>query len=246
MAAVKYERISVDFCTENKSGYCFCLANGQKWLFTTTEELRTWAEKLATAMQLAMCEPDDYARMVFIRGQSEEYHGGESALCLTENAGKALSTGDWEYQDIGDIRFWWKTGAADVICQVGRGNENLDFTIMRDSLYPIYQEAQESGGLALHAGLIERGEKGVLLAGAACTGKSTCCRRIPKPWHVLCDEECLVVQGGQKEYLVHPFPTWSYYLWRCSEQTWNIQRHVFLKAIFFAAIKNTFKRNLSR
>jgi SynChlorMet cassette protein ScmC len=199
----------------------------------STVELSTWAEKLASAMQLEMCEPDGYVCLVFISEQRQKYLSSEPVLCLTDNSGKAFSIGDWECQDIGDIRFWSKAGEADVICQVERANEKLGLTIMRDSLYPIYQRAQESGGLALHAALVELGEHGLLLAGAAGTGKSTCCHRIPKPWNILCDEECLVVQNGEVKNMVHPFPTWSDWRKQIPGRTWNVQRSVPLSTIFF-------------
>jgi SynChlorMet cassette protein ScmC len=104
---------------------------------------------------------------------------------------------------------------------------------MRFSLYPIYQQVQDSGGLPLHAGLVEHNGKGVLLAGPKNAGKSTCCRRLPKPWYPLCDEETLIVKVNQERYLAHPFPTWSEYLAKRSEQTWNVHSHVPISSIFF-------------
>ena len=64
-------------------------------------------------------------------------------------------------------------------------------------------------------------------------GKSTCCRRLPPPWQILCDDETLIVRDDQKRYLVHPFPTWSNLFRQVSEQTWNVQQHLPLSAIFF-------------
>jgi SynChlorMet cassette protein ScmC len=104
---------------------------------------------------------------------------------------------------------------------------------MRFSLYPIYQQVQDSGGLPLHAGLVEHNGKGVLLAGPKNAGKSTCCGRLPKPWYPLCDEETLIVKVNQERYLAHPFPTWSEYLAKRSEQTWNVHSHVPISSIFF-------------
>jgi SynChlorMet cassette protein ScmC len=104
---------------------------------------------------------------------------------------------------------------------------------MRLSLYPIYERALNSGGLPFHAGVVERDGKGVLLAAPKNIGKSTCCRRIPRPWNALCDEETLIVQDAQRQYLAHPFPTWSDYLTRGSNRTWNVQRYIPLAAIFF-------------
>jgi len=87
--------------------------------------------------------------------------------------------------------------------------------------------------LWLYAALVEKDGVGVVLAAQGGTGKSTCCRRIPSPWHALCDDEVLVVPDKHGHYMVHPFPTWSDYLIRRQTKTWNIQQYVPLSSIFF-------------
>jgi SynChlorMet cassette protein ScmC len=101
------------------------------------------------------------------------------------------------------------------------------------ALYPIYQSVQEAGGLPLHAALVSREGIGVLLAAPAGSGKSTCCSRLPAPWETLCDDETLIVRDEQNHYLAHPFPTWSDYIFRTSERTWNVQDSVPLPVVFF-------------
>jgi SynChlorMet cassette protein ScmC len=89
------------------------------------------------------------------------------------------------------------------------------------------------GGLPLHATLIERNGTGIAIAAPSGTGKSTCARRIPRPWQALCDDELLIVCNRRGTYHAHPFPTWS----RCNVQepreTWNVQTHIPVSAIFF-------------
>jgi len=58
-------------------------------------------------------------------------------------------------------------------------------------------------------------------------------RRLPEHWRTLCDDEALVVADRQEKYRAHPFPTWSEYLWKRSQKTWNVQYSVPLSAIFF-------------
>ena len=89
------------------------------------------------------------------------------------------------------------------------------------------------GGLPFHAGLVELDGLGVLLAASGDKGKSTCCRRLPDYWKPLCDDEALVVLDKQKKYRVHPFPTWSDYLWNRSKKTWKVQYSVPLSGVFF-------------
>lgn len=85
----------------------------------------------------------------------------------------------------------------------------------------------------MHAGFVGKGGNGYLLAAPGGTGKSTCCRRIPKPWRALCDDMVLVLQNSKGEYFVHPLPTWSVYFSQTGEPTWKAEEYLPLKAIFF-------------
>ena len=42
-----------------------------------------------------------------------------------------------------------------------------------------------------------------------------------------------MVVDAHKQCRVHPFPTWSNYLWKLSDTTWDVQQHLPLSAIFF-------------
>jgi SynChlorMet cassette protein ScmC len=42
-----------------------------------------------------------------------------------------------------------------------------------------------------------------------------------------------MVVDRHKQSRAHPFPTWSNYLWKLSDTTWNVQQHLPLSAIFF-------------
>lgn len=85
----------------------------------------------------------------------------------------------------------------------------------------------------MHATLVALEGKGVLIAGAGGTGKSTCYSRFPNYWDRLCDDQALILRVGDGNFRVHPFPTWSDYLWRESEKQWHVERSVPLKAVFF-------------
>ena len=141
----------------------------------------------------------------------------------------------WKAHELTFLRFWSHDEVEDLICEMKHeeGDYQRRILSMRFSLYPIYQQVQDTGGLPLHAGLVEHNGKGVLLAGPKNAGKSTCCRLLPKPWYPLCDEETLIVKVNQEQYLAHPFPTWSDYLSKRSEQTWSVHNHVPISSIFF-------------
>ncbi|MEK7397557.1 MAG: SynChlorMet cassette protein ScmC [Candidatus Poribacteria bacterium] len=215
------------------------LANGHGWYITATEESRTWVDRLANIMELETCEVSEYPKLIFVRGNSSKNHA-EETLCNDALSIKQFSMNGWELHDLGATRFWIHHDVPDVICEIGYKKDckydcdyEYDIVKMLQSLYPIYQRELNSGGLPLHAGLIERKDKGILLAAPGGTGKSTCCRRIPPPWHPLCDDETLIVFDGMGQYIVHPFPTWSERIQKRSERTWDIQQHIPLSAIFF-------------
>ena len=132
------------------------------------------------------------------------------------------------------LRIWCRDNVPQVVCEVLFNNSApLEFINMWFALHPIYQRSICKGGLPFHAGLADLGGRGVLLAASSDTGKSTCCLRLPDHWQPLCDDELLVVIDKYKKYRAHPFPTWSDYLWRQSEKTWNVQYSVPLCGVFF-------------
>jgi SynChlorMet cassette protein ScmC len=151
---------------------------------------------------------------------------------MTSN--RPLPAHNWKVQDVERLRFLFHDDVQDIICDIGGKDEKiLEIIKMRGFLFPIYERTSNRGGLPLHGALIEMGRKGVVLAAPGGKGKSTCCRRLPPPWHFLCDDETLVLRDHPKQYLAHPFPTWSEYILHQSERTWNVQRYLPLCAVFF-------------
>jgi SynChlorMet cassette protein ScmC len=101
------------------------------------------------------------------------------------------------------------------------------------SFYPFYRHLVEVGGLPLHAALLRREARCVLLAARAGAGKSTCCRRLPPGWEPICDEEVVLVPFTDGTWHVYPFPTWSDIVERKLDRTWHVQRNYPLSAMFF-------------
>jgi len=214
--------------------YLLRLANGQGWEFVAADGAGHWVEKLASIMELKRCEADGCPKLFFVRAEfgTDRWQGPLSRL-LRSMAGDLPQSG-WMFCDVRHLRIWAHPDVADVICETGDvGIHEVDISRMWQSLFPVYKRAADSGGLPLHAALVERNGTGVLLAAPGGTGKSTCCRRIPPPWKALCDDLTLAVADTDSQYRVHPFPTWSEYLWRRSETTWDVQRYLPLSAIVF-------------
>jgi len=95
------------------------------------------------------------------------------------------------------------------------------------------REAQVKGGILIHGALAERNGIGVILTAPSGTGKSTASNRLPAPWRSLCDDATLVVRDQQGSYWAHPWPTWSRFQDDGSGGSWDVQKAVPLKGIFF-------------
>ena len=213
--------------------YCIQLANGLRLCFTDTPETKSWVDRLSAIMQLAPSVPGPESRRVtFIRSSLTDEI--EPTRNLKPDLRSTLPGSGWKLRDHNLLQFWYHSDVTDVICNIGyKINDKLEILKMWQLTRFIYRWAQNSGGIPFHAGLIEKHGVGIVLAAQGGTGKSTCCNRIPPPWRALCDDEVLVVLDEHGCYMAHPFPTWSDYLLRRQEKTWNVQQYVPLRAVFF-------------
>jgi len=223
------------FNATGTGGYLLRLKNGQGWLLTSERGVKSEVENLARLMGLSTCESNGYPRLIFIRKGQEQTECKEMLYSPNKNIEEELRELGWQAYNLRVLRVWYHTDTPDLICEMNHGEGVHEETVlsMRLSLYPIYQQVLDSGGLPFHAGLAEHRGKGVLLAAPRNIGKSTSCRRLPSSWLSLCDEEALIVQDAEKKYWVHPFPTWSDCFEKRSNKRWNVERYVPLDAIFF-------------
>jgi SynChlorMet cassette protein ScmC len=215
--------------------YLLRLGNGQGWQLSSTATVRPEIVELGRIMGLKSCEPNGYPKLIFTRKEWGKTKSEETIRRMDKDIEVDLRRLGWKVHDLWLVRLWSHDDVPHFICEIRNeeGDYGPSILSMRLSMCPIYQQVQDSGGLPLHAGLVERDGKGVILAAPRNTGKSSCCSRFPSPWRALCDEETLVVRDDQKQYLAHPFPTWSDHVVKRCEKTWNVQRHVPPAAIFF-------------
>ena len=214
--------------------YLLRLGNGQVWQLTSTVGAESEVVELARLMGLRTGKSNGYPKLVFIRERLKQTECAETPYIPNKNIEEDLRKCGWQAHDLRVLRVWYRNDTADLICEMRHDEDVYEETIlsMRLSLYPIYQQVLDSGGLPLHAGLVENQGKGVLLAAPRNMGKSTSCRRLPSTWHSLCDEEALIVRHAERRYLVHPLPTWSEYFEKRSNQTWKVNDHLPLTSIF--------------
>ncbi len=214
--------------------YLLRLADGRGWELVAGQGTESWVAKLAAIMRLEPCTPDGYPSLVFARKSLGRDWWRDPVSRLTPALAGRLPEKGWTVHDLRSLQLWSHDDVADVICEMGDEEDpDLDTVRMWLALAPVYDRTLESGGLPLHAALVERDGIGVLLAAPGGTGKSTCCRRIPPPWTALSDDLALVVLNRDGKYRAHPFPTWSNYLWKSSETTWDVKKHLPLAALFF-------------
>ena len=196
------------------------LSTNQSWNITAEDPVRAWAERLAGILQLPRGEIQGSPRLIFKKKGAQM---------------EPVPAGDWKSLHLMEMVVRSQTQGAEVICEVQ--SESPDLMGIWESVYPIYCRALHCGGLPIHAGLIERNGEGVLLGGISNSGKTTCCRRIPLPWRVLCDEESLILLDREREtYTVHPFPTWSLLgelKAAPSWPSWDVRSTAPLRAVFF-------------
>jgi SynChlorMet cassette protein ScmC len=213
--------------------YALNLSDGNNWCLTCDEQSLRMVDKLAVIMNLKECNSNDLSRLIFSKMEKDKKPASNAIFSM-----RSLSNDDtgWKYYDfiMRTIRIWIHPGIGDVICEVdSKGQESLEYMNMWHSVLPIYNRSINHAGITFHAGLAELDGHGVLFVASGGTGKSTCCNRLPDYWKPLCDDETLVVLNSKKEYMAHPFPTWSEYLRNRSNKTWDVQYSVPLSAIFF-------------
>jgi SynChlorMet cassette protein ScmC len=209
--------------TRSANNFEIKLASGEIWQFISTSETTEWLDKLCATMELDEYIGTEGNNIIFLKNISDE------SIII-----KSLNLNGIQLLNNGPLRIYRCQNTSHMICELGNmDSPEVELYKMAQSMLPVYNRVLYQGGLPLHAALIEREGIGIAISAPGGTGKSTCARRIPRPWKAMCDDEVLIVRDKKGFYHAHPFPTWS----RCNiqeiEETWNVQAHVPLSAIFF-------------
>jgi SynChlorMet cassette protein ScmC len=220
--------------------YSLQLSDGQNWNIVSNESTRSWVEKFASIIGIKSSDSNIPPKLIFIRAGLDGSEGEKLTDFLDSDVKPTLPKSGWTYNVVGvknspqSLRFWVHNDFKDVIIDIGiRKRPVNEFANICYAIHFLYLNALRSGGLPVHSALIEKDGIGVLLPAVGGTGKTTCCLRVPPTWRPLADDENLIVCDKQGLYRVHPFPTWSRVFLPENEETWDIQKKVQLKAIFF-------------
>jgi SynChlorMet cassette protein ScmC len=212
--------------------YCLSLSDGNKWQITGYEDGIRFADKLAFVMNLKECSLDNSPMLVFVENTNDIIN--EDHINLFKKIIPTFEP-DWRIYNFCKHQIWFDSEISNVICQslYEEYLYNAEYFIIWNSLNLIYQRSMKTGGIPFHAGVAEYKGHGILLSAQSGTGKSTCCRRLPSHWKVLCDDEALVVRDVNGKYRIHPFPTWSNYFENRELKTWSVEDSTSASAIFF-------------
>ena len=233
-----------------ENGYTASLSNGQRWFFIYTEKMLPWMKQMAEIMKLeettTLMNIDSNSSVLFIMEKDNE---GKITRVIREKfqpfLGIQQKTNSYSRHDFNifylstlengkdNINILYDSKSEEMSKANQEDKHRFDIVRMRCATFPIFIKSQHKDGLPFHATLIVRDKEGILLAAPPKTGKSTSCRRISYPWHCLCDDTALITCNEEGKYQVHPFPTWSDYLYHRASPTWNVQESFNLKAIFF-------------
>jgi SynChlorMet cassette protein ScmC len=232
------ERIVNNFPIEKSvsSEFFLRLGDGKVWALVAAKGTDSEVRQLSKMMRVKRSyQTADHSKLVFIRNGWGKGKFEKSIQSVDEDLEGYLIGLGWKAHTLNSIRLWSHDLVPDVICEFRHqeGAHVQSILSMRLSLLPIYYGAEQSGGLPLHSALVKHNDMGVMLAAPKKTGKSTCCNRFPSPWQVLCDEETLIVRDDQKQFMAHPFPTWSCFVAGDGKRTWDTQQHIPVAGIFF-------------
>lgn len=213
--------------------YDFDLGPGHTWSFSAAPDAANWLRRLAGIFRLKANTRTKPRKMFFSRkawvcnGSLVQSAPGPAPFA------KNLPCSGWDEKNLKTLRFFTHKKSPATLVSLGIPiTRDLDIIRMWQALYPVYERILALGGMPVHAALVEREGKAMILAAPGGTGKSTCARRIPRPWRALADDEVMLVKHTRR-FEAHPFPTWSEYLHKRSKKTWDISKKTRLCAVFF-------------
>jgi SynChlorMet cassette protein ScmC len=210
------------------------LANNLSWQFMAFGSAVKTAAKMAHIMRLKDDKTIPPIKIILLPKQAKE-NPAPPLKHLPAVLRRQLPSKNWEKKDDKIAVCWSHPKCRHILFELMETDKHALIIIqIWRVLGPIFEKIIETGGLPFHAGLVVKDKKGYILAGPGNIGKSTACRRIPRPWRDLCDDECIIVRLKNGHYRVHPFPTWSAYLWdKRRKKSWLVERSVELAALCF-------------
>ena len=156
--------------------YRLGLANGLLWQLVTTDQSEGWIAEVAAVMRLKRCDPLSPPVSLTPNACSASLprDHGERVPDSTAGRKRVVRHRALRMKPLGNGTY--------LIASVKPARRRpLNVERVWGSFFPFYARLLDSGGLPIHAALVRKGDWYVALAAKGRTGKSTCCRRLPKP-----------------------------------------------------------------
>lgn len=219
------------------------LASGFQWHFSATEPALEWLQDFARIMELDQsCRPSEKCQE-FVVMDGDSFKAWREGACRPAEPFRGLFplASSWQFVPQGGAYCVLYDGESSpgVLLLNHRLLEQHEIRIINMSAATrmLFRNEALRGGLPFHAALMELDGEAVLVAAAGSVGKSTCSRRLPRPWKARGDDLALlspVPTGAEGQgYKANVLPTWSEYLWHRSDKTWDTAGSVPVRAIFF-------------
>lgn len=210
--------------TGNEEIYKLPLADGTVWGLSAAKSILPWLNELIKIMQLKKASIDEVNKKVFF-------------LAMNKKSQHPTQCDDWKAVKQGTVyRIWSHSTIPEIFVELNPAfidHPEIKIINMWSSLKAIYRYYVDQGAGPAHAAMAEYNGKGILIAAAGGTGKSTCYERLPNPWRPLADDSALIVKDINGAFQIHPMPTWSDHLWSDKFSTFNSAYSVPLNAVFF-------------
>ncbi|MGC9348504.1 MAG: SynChlorMet cassette protein ScmC [Anaerolineae bacterium] len=209
------------------------LANGTGWVVAATNDPASkLVAELAKVMQLSVSSLQDAATCYGFLTVAGKGDAADAAGLAPGEAQESARVSLWLTDRLTDGRQAPnRNGAGLPLGPIGTDDLRIRVMVRLSSLIALTVERE--GGLLVHGALAERDGFGVVLAGPGGIGKTTASRRLSPPWHSLSDDATLIVRDADGAYWAHPWPTWSRFMLGGPGGTWDVQRAVPLRGIFF-------------
>jgi SynChlorMet cassette protein ScmC len=218
--------------------YRMRLANQVSWSFHAMDEVRLWLHDFARILGL---EPGTAAcyRMFFIT----QDQGAAAEFLNFFGIDLPWTANGWRlYRHSKALRFGQHPISGDVVFELNADiidHDEIKYIAMWTALRPVFGSLVPKGGTPVHGASAALDGKGVLIAASGGTGKTTCYNRLPSYWEKLADDQALIVGNGRSRFRIHPLPSWSEYLYKRAENTWDIHQGADLCAVFLLEQDNT-------
>ena len=214
--------------------HTFYLSRGFGWQVIIARGLREWLKVFSEIVRPRHFIPVQLPRLILVPLIDHKMTHQEWIEEMNNELKLNLPLAGWTVRESRPIRIWNHEDTRDRICEFPQtSNYMLNITMVCNLFNCMYEPVLETGGFPLHAALISKQDKGILLAGNGNIGKSTCCERVSGTWRGICDDEVLIVRDNSNGYFVHPMPTWSDYFSNRPRKTGYVEESIPLSAIFF-------------